>query len=289
MLEKSRAYHDSFMRTAPDGTEYFDKVSYAEDQARRANEQPGTENLKDGYDCPKCLNRTMFNRASEDGTLYVEWCDCREARRSLITIRNSGLQDAIDRLTFDSFKDDEPYQKIMKSTARRYVEAVKDGSSDWLFISGQSGCGKTHVCTAACGELLHSGTAVKYLMWAEDTPKIKATVNDEEEYTRLTEPLLNVRVLYIDDLFKSPNPEGRHRAPNPTDADARLAYTIINGRVARNLPTIISCEYTIDPDLIGVDAATFWRVYEKAKDGKFLMNVKNEPGRNYRRKTQEEI
>ena len=40
----------------------------------------------------------------------------------------------------------------------------------WFVTTGRSGAGKTHLCTAICGELLHRGLPVRYMLVASSIP-----------------------------------------------------------------------------------------------------------------------
>lgn len=85
------------------------------------------------------------------------------------------------------------------------------------------------------------------------------------------------QILYIDDLFKT----GRAAdgSCNPTQADVRLAYEIIDYRYRCNLPTIISTERT-PLGLLEIDQATGGRIKEMA--GKNLFTIDTDMKRNYR-------
>ena len=83
-------------------------------------------------------------------------------RASMARIRNSGLQNLLDIYTFSRFQTDTPLQKLMKSTAEQYLD---DSDGSWFFVGGQSGAGKSHICTAVAGELLKRGEAVRYMLW----------------------------------------------------------------------------------------------------------------------------
>jgi DNA replication protein DnaC len=118
---------------------------------------------------------------------------------------------------------------------------------------GSVGSGKTHLCTAICGALLDQGKFVRYMLWRDESVKLKAIVNDGE-YEAEIKPLKNCQVLYIDDLFKG----------GATAADIKLAFEILNSRYNRRLTTIISCEKTPE-ELLAIDEALGSRIYERSK------------------------
>ena len=202
----------------------------------------------DGYDCDKCGNTGTINR-QEDGILYSSECDCMKIRRSMRRIRNSGMTDMLVRYTFDNY-DETNETKEVKRLAKQFV--TDDG---WFYISGRSGSGKTHICTAICSEIIKGGTEVYYMSWRDESTNLKSNVMDSEYYTARMNKLKTVSVLYIDDFLKA----------GDSDADIRLAFEILNARYNdRKLRTIISSEREITT-LFDRDEALAGRIYERAK------------------------
>lgn len=164
----------------------------------------------------------------------------------------------------------------MLDTALQYVaDGVKDGK--WFFANGAVGSGKTHICTAIAAKLLYQMPVI-YMTWPEVNDKIKAVVNDPEEYARIINPLKNVDVLYIDDLFKPAI--GRDGQPEPpTPADIRRTYEIINHRYINRMPTIISSE-RYDSELVDIDEAIGSRIIEMSKG--YCLTIERGAGKNHR-------
>lgn len=235
-------------------------------QADRENAEEG--NLK-GIDCPKCKNKG-YSIIVRDNEQLMRPCECMKARKSLERIEKSGLKTAIEELRFDNFITPEKWQESMLNTAKAYVES---GEKKWLFFGGNSGSGKSHLCTAVCGELLKRGKAVRYMMWRGEGTKLKALVNDSAEYSRLIGELKEIEVLYIDDFLKV------QRGQQPTPADINLAFEILNYRYANKLQTIISSEKTLD-DILSLDDAVGGRIYELAKG--FGMSIAYDKNKNFR-------
>ena len=98
------------------------------------------------------------------------------------------------------------------------------------------------------------------MMWVDDGGRIKAAVNDSEEYTRLLTPLKRVPVLYIDDFFKADRTKG------VTPGDIKMAFELLNYRyINEGLVTIISTEKSIE-SILSIDEAIGSRIYQKSKD-----------------------
>ena len=229
--------------------------------------------LKDGFHCEKCNDKGIFFFAVESDTGYrvsSSNCSCMKQRASYRRLRRSGMENAIKRCTFDNYETAETWQARLKAAVKKFADNVEQLDNKWLYIGGGVGAGKTHLCTAVAGELLKREYDLRYMLWVDESTKLKATITDDVKYAEMIEPIKNAEVLYIDDLFKLP----------PTSADIKLAYEIINHRYQNpNLITIISSEKYVS-ELEDIDAATGSRIYEKSKGNAY--NIKREKNRNYR-------
>ena len=223
------------------------------------------------YACHSCQDSGWLFQ--EDGG--VQPCPCAALKKAKHQLAQSGLAELLTRYTFQSFAAKDPWQQGLLSLAREYVKHAEAGGKSWLYLGGQPGCGKTHLCTAVCGELLGSGIPVKYMLWTDQIQRIKADINNPQALDELLEPLKTIRVLYVDDLFKGvPGPKC-----SPTAADLRLAFEIFNMRYVRQLMTIISSEWDLTA-LIAADEGTFSRVYQQSKD--FSAYVQPDMQKNHR-------
>lgn len=171
-------------------------------------------------------------------------------------------------------------QKAMQ-TVKEWTAEVIGQKSPWLFFGGAVGSGKTHLCTAACGELLSKGIAVYYMLWQEEARRLKTFSNDAAYYERLMRPLKETPVLYIDDLFKTKRGDQRSIQEAVTPADVRVAFEIIDARTRANRPTIISTEWMLD-ELVEADEGTFSRVNYMSEG--YQVQIARERGRNWRMK-----
>lgn len=241
------------------------------------NRTPGNRNEEDGYDCTICLNKGTIAKLVErhDGTFSHCFADCKcvETRNSIMRMKRSGLKDIIKDYTFDKFVVSEPWQQSIKSAAMEYAR----NPQGWFYMGGQVGAGKTHLCTAVCREFLLAGKRVVYMLWRDEIVKLKASVNDAEEYGKLIDRYKNAEVLYVDDLFKTGKADNG-TAQKPTPADVNAAFEIINYRYNNPaLLTIISSELSED-ELLDIDEATGSRIYERAK----AITIGKDRRRNYR-------
>lgn len=233
----------------------FDPVEFTRMKIETLNKQPGALT---GYDCPKCLNKGYVAIQKEDGGMAVRDCDCMTIRRCVWEMEKSGLENIIRDKTFQSFAADEEWQKVIKTVAMTYA----DKPEGWLLFCGQSGSGKTHLCTAVCRQRLLQGDVVRYMPWRDKVAELKALSLDSDRRAEIINGYKTAQILYIDDLYKV----GRAAdgSSNPTAADIGLAFEIFNYRYMNHLPTIISTEKTPD-ELVEIDEAIGSRIIEMTR------------------------
>ena len=236
----------------------------------------------DGVECVKCKNRgysyVLLVDAMGNATRYIKPCECLTQRATVRRLRESGLERSVKRCTFETFMDDEGWQSRMKDAAIDYVVGGAEEGA-WLYIGGQSGCGKTHLGTAVAGELLKKWD-LRYMLWPHEAQRIKAVANEAEAYEELVTPLQEVKVLFIDDFLKpTRNRDGGEAVA--TAADVRLAFDILNYRYVNALPTIITSEW-FSGELAQIDEAIAGRIAEMC--GGYKLDVARDAKRNYRLK-----
>ena len=221
----------------------------------------------DNYDCDKCNNTGSICWHDENYVFHSEKCECKKVRRSIRSLRKSGMMDMIERYTFENYETPDAERRRIKETAQAFCRA----KSGWLYIHGRAGSGKTHICTAVCNSMIMQGNSLKYMLWRDESVELKALVNYQEDYNERMQRLKTVKVLYIDDFFKS---------KNVTDADINLAFELLNYRYNDSkLRTIISSEKSIE-DILSYDEAVGSRIYERCKNGFYI----DAPDENWRLK-----
>ena len=216
---------------------------------------PQTEFLRThklaNVDCPICMNYGYIWWRDKDGvTIHSKECDCMDQRRAIRRMNDSGLSDAVSKYSFNNYKTDDAETRNIKAKAKQFITHGK-----CFLICGQSGSGKTHICTAICNELIKQGYNCKYFIWRRDAAELKSMVNSGAEYQKAINKLANIPILYLDDFLKG----------TISDADINLAYTIIDERIRNpNGKTIISTELPINV-IVEKDEALGGRIIEMAK------------------------
>lgn len=259
----------TFKPLTPEERAKFDAESY--------NAGIGTMDANE-YDCKICLNKGMIMKACQENGVWTtrnSICVCQKTRNTIRRMKKSGLKNLEDS-SFSKYQTTEAWQAKLKDAALKYAAEP----SGWFFIGGQTGAGKTHLCTAICSEFINRGKEVKYMLWRDDAVKLKsAVIHEPETYTSMMDDFKRTEVLYIDDLFKTgKGPNGEKQ--QPTGADVNIAFEILNYRYNdTNLLTIISSECTVN-DIIDIDEATGGRIFERAVS----FSLKPDKNKNYRLK-----
>lgn len=248
----------------------FDPATLAKMKADTINKTPGDLT---GHDCPKCLNRGTIAIPRDDGSFYAKDCTCMKIRRCVWEMERSGLENIIREKTFDAYTAGEQWQEEIKAGAMAYADRL----NGWLLFCGQSGSGKTHLCTAVCRQRLLAGDEVRYMSWRDKVAELKSMSTDNDRRAEMITNYKKAQILYVDDLYKV----GRSAdgSSNPTGADVSIAFEVFNYRYINHLPTIISTEKT-PQDLVDIDEATGSRIIEMA--GCNVFSVAKDPKRNYR-------
>ena len=227
-----------------------------------------------GADCALCGDKGWYLKI-KDGREFGGICKCVEIRASLQRIEKSGLGGLLEDCTFDTFIVSEDWQNTAKTAAMRFAESQPQKKSSWLFLGGQVGAGKTHLCTAVVGHMMNKGNTAKYMLWRDASVRLKSLVNDDEAYAEEIEPFKTADILYIDDFFKTA------RDKSPTAGDINLAFEILNFRYIRQESvTIISSELIID-EIKKLDEAVASRIYQRTTK-EYRVEVNHIKERNYR-------
>ena len=230
----------------------------------------GDMNKNDDYDCPICKNKgfTFFICGEE---IASRLCECRKTRKSIHLLKESGIKEQAEKKSLNSFKITDEFQRKMREKAEAYIN---DRGDKWFFIGGQSGCGKTHICTAICMELIKRGSSLIYMKWADATRELKDKMNSYY-YDEIIDKYKDVDVLYIDDFFKV------QAGTVPSASDIRIAFELLNSRLLKNKRTIISSEFTLI-EMLNFDEATVSRINEKSKP--YVLSIEKDRSKNHRLK-----
>lgn len=210
-------------------------------------EKHAPEQIK--YDCSLCEDRGYIFKI-QDGYEVAVACECLEKKQSVEKMARSGLTEAFKQRTFKTFIVNNEWQLEAKAKAMDYSKNFKETKAS-LMLSGQPGSGKTHIGVATMLRLIENNTGCVYREYISMLTDLKQTSMDEEEYIRSLEKYINPPVLFLDDFLKG----------EPTIADRKHVYKIINTRYLKSMPMIISTEKSVK-EILNWDEAIGSRLIE---------------------------
>lgn len=236
------------------------------DITKSFNEESGNLNEIDGINCEKCHNKGFILVDDDNGVTqsYVQ-CECMKRRNSLRISKASGLGELLKYRVKD-YNTECDWQYTAKALVVDYIKNAKD---EWFCMLGQSGAGKTHLCSAICNHRINEQHEVRYISWNGFVSNYKDAFKNGTARDMMNQ-LQDVEILYIDDLFKGSN----------KDFDVKnICYDIINYRYNNKKTTIISSEYDFS-ELNDIDSAIAGRIKQMCK--KYLLIVSKDIKNNYR-------
>ena len=202
------------------------------------------------YTCTKCNDTGVIEDYDEERQVSYgsRYCEC------YIDILKSSAVNELTRSTplelssFDDFDLDyypktlvngeSPYNEMASvfNSCKKYAENF-DTDSTSLYFYGRTGLGKTHLSLAIANEAIKKGYKVIYGSVINFLNKMeKEKFNRTESLLDTEEMLVDADLLILDDLG----------AEFSTAYTVSALYNIINSRVARGVPTIISSNLDLE-------------------------------------------
>lgn len=184
--------------------------------------------IEPNHFCKKC---------EDSGFVEGAYCECLIEEINKLLREESGflsLED-FDNTSFDLFINKEFMQKLYEKMKKWCYSTFE---KTLIFISGQTGVGKTHLMKCMANELIKRHkvvTLTSSFAMHQDFVKSYAC-RDLDEKQALIEKYLNAEVLFIDDLGTE------LRQPNIT---INFLYQVLNERKLKKLPTVITTNLDI--------------------------------------------
>lgn len=209
--------------------------------------------IDNGYDEDYLVLKYNCHICKDTGEINGRICNCKRDIINKIRLNRAKMYQAIDRETFENFdfnifrnekKEDEglsprELMEIYFGIFKEYAENFSLNSNS-LYISGSVGVGKTYICNSISSEVIKRGYNVVYMTASSLMQQLKLylyssferEVENEEKYNLLIEADL----LIIDDLGTE----------NITDTSVSNFFNLINNRIIKNKPVIISTNIPIE-------------------------------------------
>lgn len=191
------------------------------------------------YTCPVCRDK---------GYADGKWCGCFMKLVYAAASKDMNEQAAMTLSRFDDFNlnfypdapcPDNPAVSQKSAMTEVFTYCFKfaenfDGSESGILMMGATGLGKTHLSLAIANRVIERGYSVIY----GSTPEILRTLNSEQ-FGRsdgdTMSLLMGCDLLVLDDLG----------AENSSEYNLSQIYEIINARINRRLPMIVSTNFSV--------------------------------------------
>lgn len=187
------------------------------------------------YECPLC---------SDSGYVGIRMCDCMKKALTLAGFESSGIANLLETQTFDNFSLDFYREKPeihramsgLFAFAKDYANSFDPATSRNLLMMGGTGLGKTHLSSAIARRVIEGGFDVFYVTAINMVSDFEAEQfgNHRDIKGEFTDKYFECDLLILDDL-------GTELTNQFT---VSCLYNVINMRINRRLPTVISTNLT---------------------------------------------
>lgn len=186
------------------------------------------------YECDNCC---------DSGYKMGRMCNCMREKYAIYALEFSGLSHLAKTQSFDSFRLDlyAPEHlgraKDNLEQCKRYADEFSDATNENLLFVGTTGLGKTHLSTSIAKEVIKKGYYVCYVTaqsMISDFSSLRYGMGGEEDENSPTAKYYECDLLIIDDLGTELT----------TQFAVSVIYNVINTRISRSLPMIISTNLT---------------------------------------------
>ena len=239
--------HASFFRFIAEGGDSEEEFLKFRDKSLALQEEIKQLLVENGY--PETYLDPVYHCSlcADEGVVDGVLCPCYKQALSEQYLAQSGMEKLFAKCSFAAFDlslyptegdgDISPRDKMKKilAFAKNYVKNFGDNAQNLLFV-GEPGCGKTFLSVCIGCELIRSGKFVLYAPVQDLLADFEAATFKNKESTMPTEEYLDADLLIIDDLgteFYSSFVES-------------TLYSVINTRLTRKKPTVISTNLTPD-------------------------------------------
>jgi DNA replication protein DnaC len=175
--------------------------------------------------------------------------------------KNSGFNPEQENMVFGTYIPTCPSGEKALKYARHYVDTFAELKQKGLglLFSGNTGGGKTHLCSAIGNALIAQGIGVKFVQCSRLFRRLRSTQSSfDESIEDVIRPYERVTLLILDELSTD----------KTTPFENEQLETLIEYRVGNRLPTLITTNSTVDEllsDKSPIDKRITSRILDKRK------------------------
>jgi DNA replication protein DnaC len=202
------------------------------------------------YTCKKCQDTGLIENFDEERRVSygTKLCDCHNELLKKYASEKMSSMTPLELSSFEDFDLDyyprqaneigaiSPYDrmKTVYESCKNYAYNFGTDSNS-LYFYGRTGLGKTHLSLAIANEVIKKGYNVVYGSVINFLNKLEREKFGRTDSYETEDILIGADLLILDDLG----------AEFSTAVATSSLYNIINSRIARNVPTIISSNLSI--------------------------------------------
>ena len=233
--------HGAFFRFIADRDDSEEKFFAFRDKSLALQEEIKTLLEQNGYPSDYLDPVHHCRLCCDEGVIDGQLCACYKQALSEQYLKESGMSHLFRGCSFAKYdlslypEEVQGKMKDLLNFAKKYVKTFGEDSQNLLFV-GEPGCGKTFLSVCIGCEVIRTGKFVLYAPVQELLNDFEAATFRNKEAGLPTEDYLDADLLIIDDLgteFYSSFVES-------------TLYSVINTRLTRKKPTIISSNLSID-------------------------------------------
>lgn len=239
--------------------------------------------------CSTCLGVMM--KPTDDGTTT----SCRKPLPSRIAaiLTEATIPARYAEATLKGFRNFTGNGAKAQETLTKWCEGFSIRNSGSIVISGPVGAGKTFLLASVAREIAEKGYSVRFVDFFQLLAQIKAAYSRKESDEDILKPLIDVDVLFIDELGKGRNTEfeltiidqlimGRYNQEKPTIATTN--YLLKQTVKTQNIDLIQNSQessQSFSPDVFGsLESRIGTRIYSRLMEGCLKLEM---TGQDYRR------
>lgn len=198
-----------------------------------------------------------------DGVVERQLTPCKELLKKLEFISQFAVRDFdkewmnIELKSLDGTSD-------RKLVLEKYLNFVKNGSTEWIYINGEQNTGRTYLAAALAVDLARKGKGpICFLNTSLRTKELSDySFKDQEQFKKLMNKYQSAPVLVLDDFG--------NEFKNDFVRDG-IIFEILNKRSANHLLTIFTSDFTID-DIVSLYSTNKAAAIRARQIGKIIRN-----------------
>lgn len=199
-------------------------------------------------------------------------CECRMKKKSKQQWISAGIDQENNNKTFSNFVLWNEHSRKAKETAVAYYKEFNSNGGKAkncsILLCGQVSSGKSHLAIALGINFIKKNIQVVYMSYNENITQLKMHIREPEFYRNAMNKYKTCKLLLLDNLFKG----------SATNADINIINEIVEYRVSRQLPMIITTEFTLK-ELLCLNEGLASKINDMCKD--FIVEIPKSSFNNY--------